>query len=161
LRLKERLDDAWVEHRPAGTDLVDRLHQPVRVPEAFLEQVGDPGRAVLEQLQRVLGVVVLGQHDDADPRVAVPDVMGELDALGGEARRHPDVEQDDVRHRILEQLQERGSVAGGAEDLDARIRGDHRACALADEVVVLCDHQRDAGLAHGCPLSGRCGASRD
>lgn len=40
-------------------DLGDGRQQPVGVPEALLEQVGQPLGALAEQLERVLGVVVL------------------------------------------------------------------------------------------------------
>jgi len=104
LRFQEGFDDPWIEHRSTGGDLVDRLHQAVRVPEPFLEQVGDTGRALLEQLQRVLGIGVLRQHHDADVGMPVAHVMGELDPLGGVGRRHPDVEQHHVGYRVLQQL---------------------------------------------------------
>ena len=149
MRLEQGLHDAGVEHGTANPDLVDGLHEAVRVTEALLEQVGDAGRAVLEQLQGVLGVVVLREHHDTDPRVAAPDVMGEIDALGGERRWHPDVQQHDVGDVVLEEPEQFRSVAGGPDHLDARVGGDRGPSALPDQVVVLSDHEGEAVVAHG------------
>lgn len=127
-------------------DLAHGLHQPLGVPEPLLEQVGHALRAVLEQLERVLRVGVLREDHDPRPGVAGADLAGELDALGGEGRRHADVEQGDVGPvggDLPPQLV--GALRGG-HDLELGLRGEHRPGPLPDQVVVLRDHDADRSL---------------
>ncbi len=98
-RRHQRVDDRGIEHAAAGGDLADRPDELVAVADAVLQQVGVAGRAVGQQRDRVLGFVVLRQHDDADPGVLQADEPGRLDALVLEARRHPDVGDEHVGRR--------------------------------------------------------------
>ena len=69
LRGDERLDDLRVEDAAAPGDLVERPDELVHVGDALLQQVAEPGGAVLQQ---VVGVLLLGElreDDDADLRV--------------------------------------------------------------------------------------------
>jgi hypothetical protein len=141
LCLEERGHDLRVEHGAAGADLLDGLEQPVGVAEPLLEQVGDTGRAALEQLEGVLGVVVLRQHHDAGPGVVASHPPSQLDPLRGERRGHADVEHHHVDRVHGQQLEQTVRALGGAEHLDPVHGVEHRARTLADEVVVLGDQQ--------------------
>jgi hypothetical protein len=141
LSLEQRGHDLGVEHRPARAHLVDGLQQPVGVTEPLLEQVGDAGRAVLEELEGVLGVVVLGEDHDPRAGVVASHPTRELDALGGEGGRHPDVEDDDVDRVEGEQFEEAVRVTCGAEDLEPVDGVEDGTGTLAHEVVVLGDQQ--------------------
>ena len=99
-RLHEPVDDRRVERGAAGGHRADGLHQLVALGDAVLQQVGVAGRALAQQGDGVLGVVVLREHDDAGARVvALAHLLGRLDALALEARRHADVGDDDLRAR--------------------------------------------------------------
>ena len=80
-RLHERLDDLRVEHRAAGRDLAHGARELVALGDAVLQEVGVARRAVGEQRDRVLGVVVLRQHDHAGARVALAQLLRRVDAL--------------------------------------------------------------------------------
>ena len=60
----QRLDDLGVEHRAASAHLVQRPDELVDVADPFLEEVTQAGDAVDEQLEGVVLLDVLGQHDD-------------------------------------------------------------------------------------------------
>ena len=68
----EGVDDHRVDDGPSGAHLDERVHEVLEVPDPVLEQVAQPGRAVLEERQRVGLVGVLRQDDDADARGARP-----------------------------------------------------------------------------------------
>ena len=80
-RMHERLDDLGIEHRSAGRDLAHRARELVALGDAVLEEVRVAGRAVGEQRDRVLGVVVLREDDDAGAGVALAELLGRVDAL--------------------------------------------------------------------------------
>ena len=80
-RMHERLDDRRVEHRAAGRDLAHGAGELVALGDPVLEEVGVAGGAVGEQRDRVLGVVVLRQHDHAGARVPLAQLLGRVDAL--------------------------------------------------------------------------------
>jgi hypothetical protein len=141
LGLEQRGHDLGVEHGPARPHLVDGLQQPVGVTEPLLEQVGDTGGAVLEELEGVLRVVVLREDHDARAGVVAAHPTRELDALGGEGGGHPDVEDDHVGRVAGEQLEEAARVTCGAEDLEPVDGVEDGAGTLTHEVVVLGDQQ--------------------
>ena len=80
-RVHERLDDRGVEHRAAGRDLAHGPGELVALGDAVLEQVRVARGAVGEQRDRVLGIVVLREHDHAGARVALAQLLGGVDAL--------------------------------------------------------------------------------
>lgn len=57
----QRLDDLRVDHRSAGGNVAQRGQQVVQVADPVVEEVGEPGIAVAEQLDCVRLVGVLGQ----------------------------------------------------------------------------------------------------
>jgi hypothetical protein len=88
-RLDQRLDDRWVEGRAARGDAADGVGELAAFRDAVLEQVAVASRPLGEQRDRVLRVVVLGQHDDAGARVALADLLRRVDALTVERGWHP------------------------------------------------------------------------
>ena len=101
-RLDQHVHDLGVDHRAAGRNLADRLHQLDAVPDVLLQQVGPSGRAVLEELQRVVRADVLADHDDADLGMALPQRRRGLDALVGVRRGHSDVRDHDIGPVLLD-----------------------------------------------------------
>ena len=68
----------------------------VGVGDPLLQQVAAPVGAFVEQRERVGGLGVLAEHDDADFRMRLPQRAGGPDALVGSGRRHADVGEHDV-----------------------------------------------------------------
>ena len=66
LRGDERLDDLRVEDAAAAGDLLERADELVDVGDPLLQEVPEPGGAVLQQLVGVLLLRELRQHHDAD-----------------------------------------------------------------------------------------------
>lgn len=125
---------------------MDRAEQPVRVAQAFLEQVGQPFRAVGQELERVLGIVVLRQDDDPEVGVLGTQLVGKVDALGREGRGHADVEEHDVGAVLRPERAKAVGVPGGAGDRQAADLFEDRPRALAHQVVVVADqHARRPG----------------
>ena len=96
-RLQQRLDDRRVERGAAGGHAADRVGQLAALGHAVLEQVAVARRALGQQRDRVLGVVELRQHHDAGARVPLAHLLGRVDALAAERRRHPDVGDQHLR----------------------------------------------------------------
>ncbi len=80
---EQRLDDLGVEGGTAAGDLLQGPDQLVALSHPFLQQITEAGDAVLEQLERVVVVGKLGEHDDADLGVVGADPLRGLDALDG------------------------------------------------------------------------------
>ena len=93
----------------------------VALGDAVLQQVGVAGRAVGEQRDRVLGVVVLREDDDAGAGVALAQLLGRVDALVLEARRHADVGDEHLGRGGFGAGDELVVVAGDADDLEVRL----------------------------------------
>ena len=93
--------------------------------------------------QGVRLVVVGGQHHHPGPGVLLPDLVGRVDPLQLEQRRHLDVRHDDVGDVFVRRLEQGRSVAGHSDHLDAVRCLEKRANALADEDVVLPEHDPD------------------
>ena len=59
-----------------------------------------------------------------------------LQAFGGMARRHPDVDNGQVRVVLAHQLHERGGIAGPAQDLEAGALQQARDSLAEEDVIV-------------------------
>ena len=110
---------------------------------ALLQEVGAPRAAALEEREHVARVRVLAEHDDADLRVRLAQPLGGLDPLVGVARRHADVGDDDVRPLRVDRGEQRVEVAAHGRDLEVGLGLEQAPDALADEVVVLGEHEPD------------------
>ena len=148
-RRDERLDDLRVDHRPAGRDLADGPRELVALGHAVLEEVGVPGRALAEQRDRVVGVVVLREHHHPGARVALPQLLGRVDALLLEARRHPDVGDEHLGRQRLGAGEEAVVVVGGADHLEVGLEREDRPHAFPDDHVVVGEEHRDPTVSHG------------
>ena len=101
-----------VDHRPAAARC--------DVGDTVLEQVADPLRRVLEQLDRLPGLDVLRQDQDAHPGMLGADLLCGQQALVGVRRRHPDVGHHHIGRFLLPRATCRIAVRG---DRNARRPG--------------------------------------
>ncbi len=123
-----------------------RVGQRRQIEDPVLQQVADPLGHVLQQPERVRGVEVLRQQQHGRARSRRPQLRSGAQALVGERRRHPDVEDHDVRIVGLDQLLERLGRAGLRRDLDAEVAQDAHD-ALPDEHHVVDDDDLHGKLA--------------
>ena len=135
---------------PAGGHVLQRADQLVERRDPLLEQVAQPGHAVGEQLEGVVVLDVLRQHHDADARVPRADLLGRLDALVAERRRHPDVGDDGVRAVRLDGGEQRRRVGDGVHQLHVVGLAEQGGDAGADQVVVVGEHHPQR---HGVTVS--------
>ena len=85
----QRLHDGWVQGGAAGGHRANGVHQLAALGDVVLEQVAVSGRTLGQQRDRVLGLVVLGQHHDPGAWVTLAHLTGGVDALAVELGRHP------------------------------------------------------------------------
>ena len=144
---QQRLDHLRVERRSAADHLVQRRDQLLDARHPLLEQVAQPGDTVGKQIDDVVGLDVLRQDDHARPRVPAPDLLGRLDALLAERRRHPQVGEHGIRGVRRDGREQADRLLGHVDDLDPVDLGQQRGGALAHEEVVVGedDPQRHAG----------------
>ncbi len=93
---EELADHLGVEGGAAGGDPGQRVGELGHVGDPVLEQVADAGGAALQQLGRVPGLDVLGEHQHAGPGMPAAELEGGAQALVGVGRRHADVHHGDV-----------------------------------------------------------------
>jgi hypothetical protein len=106
--------------------------------------------ALVEQVVGVLLLDELRQDDDADGGMLGADLLGGADALVGPARRHPDVCEDRVRLQCADGGEQLVEVGGGADHLDLGRLGQERHCSLANQIVILREHDAQHGrMVHG------------
>lgn len=140
--------------------LVDGVDQLVGVAQALLEQVGHALRPLAQQLQGVLGVMVLGEDHDAQVGAVLAQRLGQHDPLCGVGRGHAHVEHDHVDVVAYQQVEHLCGLGRGAHHVDLVAAGEHRLDALADQVVVLgycdCDHMRPSVVVGGGATTTFC-----
>ncbi len=132
-------DDLGVERAAAGGDAADRLDERVDVADALLQQIADAGRLVADQVDRVVLLVVLREHQHAGLRPLRAQLLGGAQAVVGAAGRHLHVDHDDVgsvRERLAQEVL---GVAGGRDDVEA-LGGEQPLDPRAQQHVVLADH---------------------
>ncbi len=118
--------------------------------------------AVLEQLERIEGVGVLGQHHDTHAGMLGANPPGGGDAFGLVIGRHSDVHDRGVGVEALDSVMECFGVSNGRHDLHHARRLQQLAGSLSKEVVVLCDHDSDSlghGVLDGIAGVGSCAAT--
>ena len=134
--------DLRVDHRSAGGHPAHGVGQVVEPRHALLEQVADPGRVLADEVDRVARLDVLRQHEDGDLGLRPADVPRGLEALRRVRRRHPHVDDRDVRSLAVDEREQPGNVLGLADDPEARRleRGRQR---LAEQDGVVCQDDPD------------------
>ena len=152
LRRDQRLHDLRVQDAAAARDLVQRADHLVDVGHALLQQVAEAFRAVFQQVVGVLLVRELREDDDPDRGMRRPDLAGGADPLVGVRGRHPDVGQHRVGLQRLDFGEQFVVRCGGSDDLHAFVLGEEGRDSLADEVVILGEHDPDhARMVHVGP----------
>ena len=136
----EALDDLGIDDRASRRHLPDRADELAEVVDALLEQVATSCGAALEQRERVARLGVLAEDDDPDLRMRLPEPSRCLDALVDAARGHADVGDDDVRSLRLDGGEQRVQVLADRDDLDLGLGLEQPPHALADEIVIICEH---------------------
>ncbi len=150
----ERLHDRRVEHAAAGCDLAYRAHELVAVADPVLQQVRVTGRALGQQRDRVLGLVVLREHDDAGAGIAQANELRGFDSLVLEVRGHPDVGDDDLGVLFLGAAHEAVEVLGDADDVEIGLRRQQRPHAFPHEQRVVGEKDGDLRtVGRGSPCS--------
>ena len=142
----QRLDDRRVERRAARRHHPDRVDQLAALGNAVLEQVAVARRALGQQRHRVLGVVVLGEHHDPGPRVALAHLAGGVDALARERRRHPDVGDEHLRPGGLGPADQLVVVGGHADHGQVLTGVDEGADTFAHDQVVVREENTDRAV---------------
>ena len=137
---RERIDDAWVEHRTSGAHLTHRPSQLVALSDAILEQVRVAGRPFAEQGDRVFGLVVLGEDHDPGARMLFADDPRGADSLVREIGWHPDIGDHDLGHVLGRAGEELVVVTCHADDVDVSGDGEQGAHSLPDYQVVVRQH---------------------
>ena len=110
--------DRRVEHRPALADPPHAGRQLVEIGDAVLEQVADTLGPLREQLDRVTRLHVLREHQDAHLWPARPDQLRRAQPFVGVRRRHPNVDDRDIRSRALDERAQLVGVGGEPDDLE-------------------------------------------
>ncbi len=158
-------DDRGVEHAPAGRDLADRSDQLVAVADAILEEIRVARRAVAQQRDRVLGLVVLRQHHHTGAGMLEPHDARRLDAFALEARRHADVGHQYIGLGVVGALQDAVVVLRHADHLEVGLQREQRPHTFADEQRVVGEEYRDPRFGHApirlpCFRRGKCARPR-
>ena len=89
--------------------------------DPFLEQVAEAARLVGEQPLGVPRLQVLAEQQHCGVRVAVPDAPSRDQPFVGVRRRHPDVDEGDIRPLERHRSHQFVRVAALRNDLDAGI----------------------------------------
>ena len=113
-----------------------------------LQQVGVAGGALAQQRDGVLGVVVLGEDHHAGAGVALAQLLGRVDALALERRRHADVGDTTWGVGRLGAGDQLVVVGGHADDLEVGLEREQGPHALADDQVVVGQEHGD----HASPM---------
>ena len=148
--------DRGVEDEAAAGDTADRGDE--LGPRGLLEDVSR--RTRLEEARDVLAVVVLRENEDARVRRDLANLERRLETA---EPRHRDVHEDDVGAERAADVDRLEAVGRLADDLDVLGRREERAEPLAQERVVVRDHDPNGG--HGAappsgPAPGTTGACR-
>lgn len=96
---KEAGDDRRVNHALALMYASERVGQDTHAGHAFLEQVADPARVLLDQPHRVVRLKMVGGDEHLDIGMRGADFLSSDEALVGVSRRHLDIDDRDVGAR--------------------------------------------------------------
>ena len=134
------VDDARIEHRTTGAHLAHRTRELIPFSNTVLEQVRVPGGTLTQQRDRVLGFVVLGEDHDPGPRVLLADDPRRADPLVGEIGWHANIGHHHLGHVFGGSGEELVVVTRHANDVDVSRDGEESAHSLADDEVVVREH---------------------
>jgi hypothetical protein len=134
-----------IHHGGAADDPLHGLDEFRHVEDAALEQVAAALPAG-QQVQRVLHLDMCRKDQDRGLRELSTDRARRVQALGGVARRHPDVHDDKVGPPVANQRDELRGISALAYDVKAGALEQARQ-ALAEQDVVV--RKRNPGAVHG------------
>ena len=151
----QHLDDARVDHRTASRHLANGADQLVDVGHALFQQIGATACALLEERERVLGLRVLAQDDDAHGGPLRPQALRGAKALVSAGRWHADVRDDHLGVVLLDGSLEIGKIDAARQQLDFFGGLEELPDAFAEQVVILGEHHTDR---HGMRIGERPGS---
>ena len=99
---EELVDDRSVDHAFPGCDPFQSVDQLLDASDPFLHQISDSPRLLVDESQRVLGLEVLRQNEDGGLWIARADLTGGAEPLVSMRRRHPNVDDGDVRTEVAD-----------------------------------------------------------
>jgi hypothetical protein len=137
------VDDTPVDDALAGCDALYGVEQLVDAADPFLHQVADSFGLGFDELERVVGLEVLREDEDGGAGVVRADLAGRAQSFVRMRRRHPDVDEGDVRAEVADAPEQGICVAHLVDDLDAVFR-EQASNSFADERCVVGDYD-----AHG------------
>src|SRR5215207_3925037 len=119
---KQQLHDLRVDGRAAPRNAADRFGQVAGAEDPVLEQVAHAVRPVGQEVERVAGLDVVGEDQDSHGvPVSGADLPGGVQPLHRVRRRHPDVEDSDVRPGLVHESEQVRYVASLAHDVDVLV----------------------------------------
>ena len=93
----QRLDDRGIDHRPARCNRANGAQQLSPVADPILQQIAAVARPPIHEGDRVGGLDVLREHDDAHLRMRFAKAFGDAYALAVARGGHAHVGDDDIR----------------------------------------------------------------
>ena len=139
----QRADDRWIEHRAPGGNLANGPGKLIAFGNAVLQQVGISGGAFRQQRDRIVGVVVLAEDDDARAGMAFADELARLNAFSMEVGWHANVADHHVRRRQFRTVDEPIVIFGFTDDLQVVMTREHGLDPFANEDAVVGDEDCD------------------
>ena len=139
----QRLHDLGIHDRTARCDGVDGPHELVEILDPLLQKVGTSLTPTLQKREHESRGRVLAEHDDTDLGARLAQPGRHLDSLVRVRGRHPDVRDDDVGLLGLDRLEQGVEVLANRCDLEVVSSREQPSQGLADEVVVIGEHEPD------------------
>ena len=89
--------DLGVKHRSALSHPTHGVGEPTEIGDPVLQEIADPFGADGQQLERIVRLEIVGQHQHSGLRPPPPDLHGGAQPVIGVAGRHADVHDRHVR----------------------------------------------------------------
>src|SRR5205807_3862788 len=131
-------DHLRIESAAPARDARNGIPERIDVAHALLQQVADALCAVTDEVQRVVLLVVLGEHQHTGLGQQAPQLERRTQSVVCPARWHLDVDDSDVRLVCERLAQERLRIACLADDVEPGL-GEQTPDSLAHQNVVLAD----------------------
>ncbi len=128
--------DLWIDRRAAARHPPNRVEQLIDVGDPVLEQITDAGPTIGEEAHGMGRLDGLRQDDDRRRRGRGQQRLRRPQPLVREGRWHADVHDRDVGPARRDQIEQRGRIAHGADDLEPTVP-QHAGDAFAQQDVVL------------------------